>query len=510
MGEIMLVRLLLSIGILAASPVAAASLQSDIRAWRQANEKEIVGRLEALATIPSVAADKAGLDRTADMLGSERRRRGFEVRLLEAAPGAPKAVFGRLDTPGARRTVTFYAHYDGQPVTPSQWASDPFKPVMRKGALADGGAAIAWREAKGALDPDWRLFARGASDDKASIVAFLAGFDALRASGRKPKVNLRIFWEGEEEAGSPNLAPLLARETQLLKSDLWLIGDGPVHQSRRPTLYFGARGVAGLEATIYGPLRPLHDGHYGNWVPNPIAMAATLLAAMRDEEGRILIPGVADAVRPLSPAEQAALAALPPVEAALRDQFAIGRSEGREGLTASTMRPALNLRGIRAGAVGDEAANAIPSEARFSIDFRLVPDQQPEAIRRAVERFLRGRGWTIVEAMPDEATRRAHERLIRLRWESGYPALRTDIGLPVSRAVAATMERAAGRPLVLLPMIGGSVPLHLIDAALDVPIIGLPIANHDNNQHAANENLRLGNLWDGVESYAALIGDLDW
>ncbi|SNS75743.1 Acetylornithine deacetylase/Succinyl-diaminopimelate desuccinylase [Sphingomonas laterariae] len=488
----------------------AAAQQSDVGAYRRAHEREILGRLVDLARIPSVAAQPAELDRTADWLVGELRARGFSSRLLAAGANAPKVVFGQLDTPGAKRTVVFYAHYDGQPVTASEWASDPFVPVMRSGPLSAGAGEVDWRQAKVALDPEWRLFGRGVSDDKASIIAFLAAFDALKAAGRKPAVNIKLFWEGEEEAGSPHLAQILKDNAGLLAADLWLIGDGPAHQSRGRTIYFGARGTLGLNATIYGPARPVHDGHYGNWVPNPAARAAGLIAQMRGEDGTILIPGFADRVRPLTRDEKAAIAALPAVEPGLLRELAIGAGEGAEGLTASTMRPALNLRGIRSGRVGAAANNAIPVDAEISIDFRLVPDQTPDEVRRQVEAFVAGKGWTIVRDEPDAAMRAAHPRLIRLDWEAGYPALRTDMGLPVSRAVLAAAGRVDGYPALALPMMGGSVPIYLFQDVLKATVIGLPIVNHDNSQHAPNENLRLQNLWDGIETYAALMTELSW
>ncbi len=494
----------------AMTTMASAAPSMTVAQWRAAHEGEIVERLDRLARLPGIASNPKALDATADVLAEELRTRGFEAQMLTTEPGAPKVVFARLDTPGAKRTVVFYAHYDGQPVSAGKWLSDPFVPVMR--SLTPGGPPqdVDWRASVSPFDPEWRLFGRAVADDKASIAAFLAAFDALKATGRKPSVNIRVFWEGEEEAGSPHLAALLSANAELLKADLWLIGDGPVHQSRSPTLYFGARGVLGLNATIYGPLTPLHDGHYGNWVPNPAAMAAHLIADMRDDDGTILIPGIADSARLPSAADTAAITALPQVEDMLIQSFGIGRSEGQEGLTLSTLRPALNVRGLGAGGVGAAAVNAIPADATFSLDFRLVPDQTVEGVKQSVEAFLSAKGWTVVRDAPDTETRLASPRVIRLDWEGGYPAYRTDIGLPAAQAVIAAAGKAAGRPVALLPMMGGSVPLHIFDSALKVPLIGLPIANHDNSQHAPNENLRLQNLWDGIEVYAAMIAGLDW
>lgn len=503
-----LLATVLAMALLGAGSARAADLRDDVRQWRMAHEMEIAGDLADLISLRSVAADPAGLRATADRLETELRSRGFTTRQLSADGSAP-LVFGELMTRGARRTVTFYAHYDGQPVTPSQWRSDPFAPVMRTGMGADA-SEVDWRKPGVRLDPEWRLFGRAASDDKSSIVAFLAAMDALKATGRKPTVNIKVVWEGEEEAGSIHLPKILSEHAALFRTDLWLIGDAPVHQSRERMIYFGARGVMSLEMTLYGPLRPLHDGHYGNWAPNPAAAAADLLARMRGPDGAILVPGIGDKVRPLNDDERRAIAALPPVEAALMAQFGIARSESAEGLTLSTMRPSLNIRGLQSGRVGDEAVNAIPTEAVVSLDFRLVPDQTPEDVRRSLESWLEAGGWTIVADTPDAAARAAHPKIIRLVWEEGYPALRSDMASAPAKAVLAAAGRSAGKPVLVLPMIGGSVPIYMFSAVSDAPIIGLPIGNHDNNQHAANENARLQNLWDGVEIYAAMLADLAW
>jgi acetylornithine deacetylase/succinyl-diaminopimelate desuccinylase-like protein len=493
----------------AASAASAQTLNADVRDWRQANEAAIVGSLVELTQLRSIAADPAGLTATANRLEGELRRRGFAAQQLSAGPGLPNVVFGRLDTPGAARTVVFYAHYDGQPVTPSEWRNDPFEPVMRAGGSVDA-PTVDWRKASGPMDPEWRLFGRAASDDKSSIVAFLAAFDALAAKGRKPGVNIKVVWEGEEERGSPHLEQIMRANRDLLAADLWLIGDAPVHQSRRRMIYFGSRGSLSVEAIVYGPARALHDGHYGNWAPNPAAMAAQLIADLRAPDGAVRIPGFLTPVRPLTAAEKSAIAKLPPVEATLMTQFGIGAGESREGLTLSTMRPALNIRGLRAGQVGAEAANAVATEAQVSIDFRLVPDQTPEQVRASLEAYLRAKGWTLVTAAPTTAERAAHPRIIRLAWGDGYPAFRSDMESPAGKAVVAAASRAAGEPVAVLPMMGASVPIHQFSAVFGKPVVGLPIVAHDNNQHAANENARLQNLWDGIETYAAMMADLRW
>jgi acetylornithine deacetylase/succinyl-diaminopimelate desuccinylase-like protein len=494
----------------AATQASAANLREQVESYRITHESQIIDQLEDLTRIKSIAADPSGLIAAADRLQSLLKQRGFETKQLTSGAGAPPLVFGYLKSPKAKRTVVFYAHYDGQPVTPSQWKSDPFEPVVRSGPLNSGERDVDLKSAHSPFDPEWRLFGRAVSDDKASIVAFLSAFDALKASGRKPSVNIKVAWEGEEEAGSPHLAQLLRENQTLLASDLWLIGDAPVHQSRQQMLYFGARGTLGVTVTIYGPIKALHDGHYGNWVPNPAAMATALFAQMRDDEGRILIPGFADSVRALTPAELEAIRNLPPIEEQLKQEFGLGRTEGNEELPSSLMRPALNIRGMRSGQVGVAAANAIPTDAVISIDFRLVPNQTPQSVRASVETFMKDKGWTVVTEEPGLETRLAHGRIARLDWEPGYPGFRSDMSTATAAGVIAAARKAAQGPVALLPMMGASVPIYLFADIFKVPVIGLPIVNHDNNQHAANENQRLKNLWDGIQTYAAMMADLSW
>jgi acetylornithine deacetylase/succinyl-diaminopimelate desuccinylase-like protein len=489
-----------------------SSVRDRVRAYRVAHEKEIVKELTDLLALPNVATRVADVERNAEFLTGLLQRRGFQVRRLSAGDGTPPSLYASLAVPGAKRTVMFYAHYDGQPVDQKGWVSDPFKPVIRSGPLGPGVKEIdlaSLSAMSGPLDPEWRIYARSASDDKAPIIAMLTALDALRASGIQPSANLKLFLEGEEERGSGHLPEILRRHASLLDADVWLFCDGPVHPTRKMQVYFGARGVAGLELTVYGPIRPLHSGHYGNWAPNPAAMLVQLLASMRDDEGRILIPGFYDDVRPLNETEKKAVAAMPRVEEGLEDELGLGRTEGNGArLQDRLMDPALNVRGLRSAEVGEGAANAIPTEAQGSIDFRLVPDQTPAKVKERVEAFLKSKGWFLVSEAPDRETRRAHPRIARVAWSLDYPAARTDMSLPVSRAVIATVERAVGGPVIQVPMLGGSVPMYLFTTNLKAPLIGIPIVNHDNNQHGINENLRLRNLWDGIEVFGELMANL--
>ncbi|HEU4464003.1 MAG TPA: M20/M25/M40 family metallo-hydrolase, partial [Gemmatimonadota bacterium] len=456
----------------------------------------------------NVASDGPNIRRNADFILAMLRRRGLEARLLEV-PGSSPAVYGELRSPGARKTVVLYAHYDGQPVSGSGWESGPWEPVLRDGALEAGGRPIAWPAAGARFDPEWRLYARSASDDKAPIAAVLWALDALRAAGTRPSVNLKLFLDGEEEAGSPHIGTMLEKHRAALAGDLWLLLDGPVHQSRRMQVYFGARGVQDLEITAYGAMRRLHSGHYGNWAPNPAAEIAQVVASLRGPDGSIRVRGLMDDVRPPTESERRAAAESPDVEEALARELGLSATAvSPERAAEGILRPAINVRGIAAGDVGEKATNSIPTVAQASIDFRLVPELTPEKVRRRVEEHLRAEGYHLVSETPDPELRRRHPKILLLEWGPGYPPARTSLDLPESRAVVSAIEGWAGGPIIRLPTLGGSVPMHLFAEKMQVPVIGVPIVNHDNNQHAPNENVRLQNLWDGIEIYAVLFARL--
>jgi acetylornithine deacetylase/succinyl-diaminopimelate desuccinylase-like protein len=483
-------------------------VRTAVRAYQQANDVKIVRELAELLAIPNLASDSVNIRRNAGHIVRMLETRGIQAQLLET-PGAPPAVFGELRTPGALRTIVFYAHYDGQPVDTTQWATMPWSPTLRDKPLSAGGSVIAMPTQPGSIQGEWRLYARSASDDKSPIVAFLSALDAVRAAGVRPSVNLKFYFEGEEEAGSAHLRDALTRHRERLAADLWIFGDGPVHQSRQQQVVFGVRGVMGLELTTYGPNRALHSGHYGNWAPNPLVLMATLIASMRDDNGYILVDRFYDDVQSPTGAERDAIAAAPRADAALRAELALHATEAANApLLERIMMPALNVRGISGGNVAALAANAVPTVARASIDFRLVPKQTPARVRSLVEAHARKQGFQVIHRDPTDAERLAHARLLKLEWEEGYPASRSDMASAASRAVVRATEMGVGGRVIVVPTLGGSLPLYHFEEVLGAPIVTVPIVNHDNNQHASNENLRLQNLFDGMQVYAGLIAHL--
>ncbi|RMH16366.1 MAG: M20/M25/M40 family metallo-hydrolase [Acidobacteria bacterium] len=499
--------LILSAALLAAAagPAAAGDAVAAARAYRQANGAEILARYVELLEIPNVARDLDNVERNAEWIRQRLAARGVAAELWRIE-GVPPIVYGRLEVPGAQRTVGIYVHYDGQPVDRDQWTFDPWTPVLTTAALEDGGVRRPLPRPGEPIDPEWRLYARSSGDDKAPIPAILAALDALRQAGIQPTSNLVFFFEGEEEAGSEHLGDYMRAHRRELAVDLWLICDGPVHPSRRPQLVFGVRGYTGFDLTVYGAGRYLHSGHYGNWAPNPAMMLARLLASMKDDRGDVTIAGFYDDSAPLSDAERAAMAALPDYDDALRRELGLAWTEGDGASLAERLRrPSLNVRGMASAAVGEAARNVIPTTATASIDVRLVRGDDPEVMLDRVEEHVRRQGYHVVRQDPDLETRLRYARIARIDRRPGYKAAGAPLDAPVVQPVIAAARRVAGDELVLMPTLGGSLPLYLFTELLAAPVVIVPIANHDDNQHAPDENLRLANLWYGIDLMAALF-----
>src|SRR5690349_4087743 len=291
-----------------------------IRWYRQNNEQSIYHNFISFLNIPNVATDTVNIRKNADFILQLMRSKGVDhLQLLEAnGKNVPPVVYGEVNVPGATKTIIFYAHYDGQPVNPLLWAKglSPFQPQLLDGRIDESAAIRA--STNFPLGDDWRIYARGASDDKGGVMAILTAFSAIKGSGIKFPYNVKFFFEGEEEQGSTHLHGILEKYKSLLQSDGWIICDGPVHQSGYKQIVFGARGDAHLTLKVYGPRNPLHSGHYGNWVPNPVMELSKLLASLKDDNGRVTIKGFYDDVVPLTPMEKQAIANAPDVDKELK------------------------------------------------------------------------------------------------------------------------------------------------------------------------------------------------
>ncbi len=476
-----------------------------VDAYRSGKEAEIVSDFIDLLSLPNVAVNLADMERNAEHIIGLLESRGFAARTLQEG-GAPY-IYAELPSPGATETVLIYAHFDGQPVQEENWTYPPFSPTLLDAPLP-AGKPVDIAQVKGPFGPEWRLYGRSAGDDKMPVIALIHTLDALAAAGIDRSVNIKLLLDGEEEMGSPTVRQIIDKHGKLLQADVLLFCDGPMHQSRRTQIVFGVRGSTTVDVTTYGATRPLHSGHYGNWSPNPIMQLAHLLTSMRDESGRILVKGYYDNVEPLSELEQEAIANMPDVTGTLQDELSVNTPEGNGARIEELIAlPALNIRGFVAGGVGKKGRNIVLSTATASIDLRLVPDQTPGSTRQLLEDHVRAQGFHVVHEEPSAEVLRAHPKVAKMEWkESGYPALRTDLDHPMALRLTGLM-REISPDLIVTPTMGGSLPLHEFGSRLSAPIIILPLANHDNNQHAENENIRLQNLWDAMAVYGAVLAN---
>ena len=481
-----------------------------VRKLGQQQANNIISEFTAFLSIPNIASDTSAIRKNAAFIMEMMDKRGIQkVQLLQAVTtGVPPVVYGEVIVPGATQTLVFYAHYDGQPVNPAQWAKglEPFQPKLFSGAIDKSGINISF-PTDGIYDNEWRIYARGASDDKAGVDAILNAYDVLKKSGIQPTCNLKFFFEGEEEAGSPHLGEILDKYRSILQSDLWIICDGPVHQSGKKQIVFGVRGDAHLDLTVYASKRPLHSGHYGNWAPNPAMMLAKLLASMKDDNGKVTIKGFYDDVIPLSALEKKALKEVPSVDEQMKRELGLHTVEMKGiSLSEAINQPSLNINGMQSGNVGKMASNQIPTYATAVIDLRLVLGNDWKKQQQKVISHIKEQGYYVTDHEPTDEERAKYAKIIKIiPGNDGYNAQRTSMDLPAIKKIVTAVKATTNDLVVLQPTMGGSLPLILIEKILAAKTIIVPIANHDNNQHAENENIRLQNLFDGIETMASLM-----
>ena len=487
--------------LLALPALAAAQDRAAIERWVTGHQRQVMAEFTELLAIPDVGSDRPNIRRNAEFLRGMLERHGLKAEILETT-GNP-LVYAERNVPGAMRTTLFYIHYDGQPVDPPKWKQEtPFHPLMRDGRLEEGAKTIPNFGTIEKLPDDWRIYARSASDDKAPIVALCAALDALQG---KTQSNIHVVLDGEEEMGSPSLTQAITRYRDKLRASLLLILDGPVHASGRPTLAFGARGIVTMDLTVYGPKMALHSGHYGNWIPNPGIRLAQLLATMKDDQGRTTIAGFYDGVPPLTPQQRQVLKSVPDDEPALLKLFGVAHPDAvGESLQEAIQYPSLNVRGMRSGYV-DEPRTIIPPDATAAIDMRLVKETPSAHMLELLRAHIEKQGYHMVDQDPDDATRLRYPKLARLKVGEGMEAYRTEPESPEGVQVTQALTRMWGAEPVRIRTMGGTVPIAPFIRELGLPAVGVPIVNFDNNQHGDNENLRLGNLWTGIVTLAAML-----
>jgi acetylornithine deacetylase/succinyl-diaminopimelate desuccinylase-like protein len=427
-----------------------------------------LAELTELCAVPSVSARHEGVEDCAALVAELLRRRGFDAR-VEPSGGHP-VVLAHAGGANPDRTMLLYNHYDVQPPEPLElWDSPPFSAQVRDG----------------------RLYARGAKDDKGELVARLAAIDALRAvDGQLP---CRLTWlvEGEEEVGSNSLPEFVRRHAEELKVDGAIWEEGGIDHEGRPMVTLGARGLLYVELRVHTLSR---DGHSGgaNLLPNAAWRLVWALNTLKDAGERVLIPGFYDAVRGISPRQQELLDVLPSQEESYKTSFGLERLLlGRAGaaVTAAPFDPTCNIAGLTSGYQGPGSKTIVPAAASAKIDFRLVPDQDPDDICRKLRAHLDAGGFPDVEIEVLGPER---------------PGI-VDPDAPLVRLCAETAEEVYGQPALITPLTGGTTPMYLFTER-GVPVVAPGVGYGSTNlAHSPNENVRLVDLRNAARHLARLL-----
>ncbi|HHL52098.1 MAG TPA: M20/M25/M40 family metallo-hydrolase [Flammeovirgaceae bacterium] len=495
-----------TLGLLAVfSPAAGQKITpAQLAAWSHDVLPAAIAELDETLRIPNNALVPEDVANTIAWTRTAFTKRGFRVEQLPT--GGPPLLLATREVKKPAATVLFYLHLDGQPVDSSKWQqASPYIPVIKKYNGSEWLPVSPDELAQG-YDDDWRIFARSSSDDTGPVVMFLQAIDLIDAHKIKPNYNIKMIMDLEEEAGSRYLAPAVQQHAAKLRADYLVIFDGPRHITNRPTLSFGARGIATITLTVFGPRVPLHSGHYGNYAPNPAARLAALLASMKDDQGRVTIPGYYDGIT-LTTADKALLARVPDDEALIKKQLGIATADQvGHSLQEALQYPSLNIRGLSAGWVGAQARTIVPATATAEIDIRLVPESDGLRLLELVKKHIENQGYHIIAGdTPSEEERATYDKLIAVHSEFGYPAFRTPVDSPIGHWLSAALQTAFDQEPVKIRIMGGSVPISPLVKTLGAPAVGVPVVNPDNNQHSPNENLRIGNLREGIMTFAAIL-----
>lgn len=486
--------------------VFAQTSTTKLDALAQKYARKSLTEYREFLSIPCDAHFPVDLEKNRTWIEAAFRKRNFSITRLPT--NGFDLVLAERKHPGATKTVLFYVQVDGQPVDPSKWEQpDPFTPVLKK-PVADGKwEIIPWNSLDGEIDMQWRIFARAAADAKGPINMLLAALDAVAEAGLQPNYDMKVIMDFEEELGSPNLPDGVEKHRAALQSDMLVILDGPMHVSNEPTLVFGARGIATMRLTTFGPRVPQHSGHYGNYAPNPALLLSQLLASMKDDRGRVTIPGYYDGVE-LTDEVKAILAQVPDKDADIMNRLGIAEFDNvGNNYQESIQYPSLNIRGLSSAWVGSQARTIVPDVAVANLDIRLVKESDPLRLIQLIRRHIEAQGFHIIEAEPTEEERLTYPKLVSMGYNISYAAFRTDYDTDIGIWLNEAYKRTFGKEPIRIRTGGGSIPIAPFVTTLGIPAVIAPSVNADDNQHSPNENLLLGNYFAGVRAYMGILAE---
>jgi acetylornithine deacetylase/succinyl-diaminopimelate desuccinylase-like protein len=408
------------------------------------------------------------------------------------------------------KTILIYLHLDGQPVDITRWnQEDAFKPVFKKNEkgifIEDDWNKIASYNYSELDDKDIRIFARSSSDAKGPVMMLIQALKFMKLKNIDQEFNIKLIMDFEEEIGSPSLPSAVEVHKEKLVSDALLIFDGPQHASGLPTLNFGNRGISSITLKTYGPIVPQHSGHFGNYAPNPVFRMSNILSSMKDENGIVKIKGYYEGIN-ITDEVKEYLDAVPDNEDEMKDkmEFKTPESVGNSYQEA-IQYPSLNVRGIRSGWVGSEVRTIVPSECIAEIDVRLVIETDGYKLHDLIKKHIESLGYIVTDKEPSKEMRLKYDKIVRFNSRVSYPAFRTDINSDLGIWLKDVMVKTFGKEPVLKRTSGGSVPISPFVNTLNIPAVGVPTVNKDNNQHSPNENIKITNYIKGIETFIGIL-----
>lgn len=430
--------------------------------------------------------------------------RHFSTQRLETS--TVPLLLAERQIKNAKKTVLIYLQIDGQPVDTSKWFQhDPYIPALKEKNNKNEWEEISWENLNGEIDLDWRIFSRSASDARGPVMMFLKAMDILNDKNYLPNFNLKVIMDFEEELGSPQLPQAVLAFKEELASDMLVIFDGPRHLSNKPTLSYGARGIATVTLEVFGPRSPLHSGNYGNYAPNPALKLSKLLASMHDDNGRVVIPGWYDGIT-LTDEVKDILRQVPDDETQIKKDFGIVATDNiGESFQEAMQYPALGILGLEAAWVGKERRTIIPATAIAEMNIRLVKETEGDRMVNLVKQHIVDQGYYLVKDTPTEVERMSYKKIARFDAEVSYGAFRTEFDTEIGAWLRKGMRNAFGSDPIQIRTAGGSIPISPFVITLNIPAVAVPTVNPDNNQHSPNENIRLGNYIDGIKTIASIL-----
>nr|WP_299388348.1 M20/M25/M40 family metallo-hydrolase [Allomuricauda sp.] len=464
-----------------------------------------IEELREFIAIPNDALNADDIDDNILWLKRKFGERGFNTAVLDTE-NLP-LFFAATPMEDAKPTMLIYMHFDGQSVDPSKWDQpNPYTTVLKK-PVANGFETVSFDALNDDIDYNWRLFGRSTSDDKGPIIMFLNAMDLLKKEGKEIPFNLKIILDGEEEKSSKPLPKAVKQYRELLEADFLVIADGPIHASELPTVVYGCRGITTMTLTTYGPIKPQHSGHYGNYAPNPGFQLSQLLAGMKDAEGKVTIPGYYDGIQ-LDEATLDVLKSVPDSDAAISEKLQFKTSEKVGGFYQESLQyPSLNIRGLGSGWIGPKRRTIVPESATAELDLRLVPETDGTRLKNLVKAYISSQGYHVLDHVPSKRERMAYDKIVTVEEGSVMDAFRTELDNPYGTFLVETLQKTFNKDVVRWRIMGGTVPIAPFINELKIPAFIVPMVNPDNNQHSPNENLKIGQLAYGIQALYAILSN---